>query len=112
MMQLLDCIDQFLQVELVHSTFPTAIMITCAYASCDGRERRTLWSDLPSVIPNIPWIVVGDFNIVTSQEEKMSGCPINLNDAAEFAQMIQQSSLTNLGYNGSKYTWSNNRLSR
>lgn len=102
--------DQFLQLELSHSAFPTATMITYVYASCNGRKRRTLWSDLSSMSLNIPWIVVGDFNIVTCQEEKMGGCAINLNDAAELVQMIQQSSLTDLGYNRSKYSWSNNSL--
>lgn len=70
----------------------------------------TLWSYLSTVSLNIPLMVVGDFNIVTSQEEEMGGYPINLNDAAEFVQMIQQLSRIDLGYDGSKYTWSNNRL--
>lgn len=49
-------------------------------------------------------MVVRDFNAVSSQEEKMGECPINLNDVAEFLDMIRQASLNDEGYSGSKYT--------
>lgn len=85
-------------------------MISYVYASGDGREIRDLWSYLSTVALNIPWMVVGDFSVVVSRDEKMGGCPINLNDANEFLQIIQQSSLTDLGYIENKFTWSDNRL--
>lgn len=40
----------------------------------------------------------------------MGGCPINLNDTSKFLHMINQASLSDLGYIRGKYTWSNNRL--
>lgn len=52
----------------------------------------------------------GDFNVVLSQDEKRGGYLINLNDASKFLFMMQQAGLANLGFNRSKYTWSNNRL--
>lgn len=55
-------------------------------------------------------MVAGDFNVVLSHEEKLRGCPNNLNDDAKFLSMIQQAGLSNLGFYGSKYTWSNYRL--
>lgn len=36
----------------------------------------------------IPWMVCGDFNVVTSHDEKLGGNPINTNDVNEFLDMI------------------------
>lgn len=40
----------------------------------------------------------------------MGSCLVNLNFVGEFVSMIQQASLSDIGYVGSTYTWSNNRL--
>lgn len=55
----------------------------------------------------MPWMVAGDFNVVAAQSEKLGGCPINLNDVAEFLNVVQQSNISDVGYNESKYTWTN-----
>lgn len=59
---------------------------------------------------NSPWIVTGDFSVVASQEEKLGGGPINLEDVAKFLEMMQQANLTDVGFYGNKYTWTNNRI--
>lgn len=55
-------------------------------------------------------MVVGDFNVVASQEEKVEGYAINKNDVNDFDTMISRNGLTDGGYSSSKYTWCNNRL--
>lgn len=55
-------------------------------------------------------MVMGDFNVVSSQDEKVGGLPVNLNNVAYFNNMIAHALLTDGGYLGSKFTWSNNRL--
>lgn len=62
-------------------------MLSFVYATCDSRERMILWQDLSSANINLPWMVVGDFNVVAYQEEKIGGCPINLNVSANFVNM-------------------------
>lgn len=57
-------------------------------------------------------MVVGDFNVVSSREEKLGGNPINDADVFEFNSMIQSASLVDAGYTGSKYTWINNKIRR
>src|SRR4051812_25708775 len=79
------------------------------YASCDGRIRRQLWSQLESTNCNDPWLVAGDFNIIADQDEKAGGCPVNMQDMTDFVNMIQIAQLTDAGYNGNKFTWTNNR---
>lgn len=62
--------EQFIHVEVAHNLFASPVTMTVVYASCDNRERRVLWNQLAGYNMNSPWMVVGDFNIVASQEEK------------------------------------------
>lgn len=63
--------DQHFQMELTHLYLASSILITFVYASSEGRERRILWDHLANSICNTPWMVVGDFDMVASQEEKL-----------------------------------------
>lgn len=101
---------QSIQIEITHPSITSDAQINFVYESCNGKERRSMWEDLINTQCTIPSLVIGDFNVVAYQEEKMRGCLVNLNDVGELIRMIQQTSLSNLGYVGSKYTWSNNRL--
>src|SRR4051812_25464889 len=80
------------------------------YASCDGRIRRQLWSQLENTNCNEPWLVAGDFNIAADQDEKAGGCPVNMQDMTDFVSMIQIAQLADAGYNGNRFTWTNNRI--
>lgn len=51
-----------------------------------------------------------DFNIVAGPDEKIGGCPINLQDAAGFLEMMQQANLIDAGYYRNQYTWTNKRI--
>lgn len=102
--------DKFIQTEMTHPSLASAIMITFVYASCDARKRKNMWNDLSATTCSCPWMVVGDFNVVANQDEKLRGCPINLNDVAELNAMIEHASLIDVGFSVSKFTWSNNRL--
>lgn len=87
-----------------------SIYLTCVYASCDGGIRRELWQDLTNTNTDLPWIISGDFNVVSTQEEKIGGSPINHNDVGEFNSMIDNIGLLDGGYTGRKFTWCNNRM--
>ncbi|GAA0176422.1 hypothetical protein LIER_29418 [Lithospermum erythrorhizon] len=58
-----------------------------------------------------PWIVVGDFNALISGEERVGG---NAPDPVSmyFAQCIRDCHLLDVGFVGSKYTWTNGKLSQ
>ncbi|KAH0654383.1 hypothetical protein KY289_032061 [Solanum tuberosum] len=89
---------------------PEKFMITFVYAKCKDVLRRTLWErfiHLSTV--KIPWCTMGDFNVITSIDEKKGGIPYNMNKSFEFISVIEGSGLIDLGYSGSQYTWCNNR---
>lgn len=48
----------------------------------------------------MPWVVVGDFNVVFDQSEKLGGLPFNSRDVSAYARIIQRSGLEDLGFKG------------
>ncbi|KAK8504026.1 hypothetical protein V6N11_047706 [Hibiscus sabdariffa] len=55
------------------------------------------------------WLVIGDSNIVSSQEEKLGGMPFNPNDARVFFYFVDTTGLIDLPISGGTFTWSNQR---
>jgi hypothetical protein len=54
-----------------------------------------------------PWLCVGDFNEITDQHEKEGGNIRKESQMEKFREAIDNCSLCDLGFSGSKYTWSN-----
>ncbi|KAL9664842.1 hypothetical protein QQ045_020251 [Rhodiola kirilowii] len=82
-----------------------------ARAYCDDVVREQLWEDLIAASDNInaPWIVSGDFNTISSWEEKQGG---NLSDDGPllaFNEFQLQAGLSDCGFKGPPFTWSNNQ---
>lgn len=46
-----------------------------------------------------------NFNIIRSEEEKLGGLPITLNERQEFNQCIYLCNMEEPQFQGSKYTW-------
>ncbi|KAH0682612.1 hypothetical protein KY290_021193 [Solanum tuberosum] len=58
---------------------------------------------------NIPWCTVGDFNVITDLDENLGRIPYNMRKSLEFIGVIEACGLMDLGFNGPKFTWSNQR---
>ncbi|KAH0765178.1 hypothetical protein KY285_001049 [Solanum tuberosum] len=58
---------------------------------------------------DIPWCTIGDFNVITSTEEKYGGIPYNMTKSLDFISIIEASGLVDIGYSGQHYTWCNQR---
>lgn len=55
------------------------------------------------------WICAGDFNEVCFNSEKVGGAHCDWSRMEDFRQAIEDCRLFDLGYNGHKFTWSNNQ---
>ncbi|KAL0911913.1 hypothetical protein M5K25_017849 [Dendrobium thyrsiflorum] len=109
----LSIIDDYFQV--VHCSFNlfnTQVFSSFVYASCSKSGRTSLWQNLCQWASAIsgPWMLGGDFNIITQSEEKMGGAAPNLNAMEDFNDMIRNCCLSDIGFTGSSFTWSNNRV--
>ncbi|KAL4362395.1 hypothetical protein GQ457_04G024660 [Hibiscus cannabinus] len=55
------------------------------------------------------WLVIGDSNVVSCQEEKAGGLPFNPTDANSFFDFVDSRGLIDMPIVGGAYTWSNQR---
>ena len=56
--------------------------------------------------PSIPWLCAGDFNEISRQDEKLKGAMRSHNQMQQFRDVIDKCGFIDLGFKGSKFTWS------
>ena len=67
-------------------------VLSGVYGLNDRVGRYDLWRDLRStyaVINGLPWLIMGDFNIVRKQEERKGGNPVDSAEMEDFNDCIQ-----------------------
>lgn len=53
---------------------------------------------------NIPWLVLGDFNLVLNHEDKIGGNPITLAEIMNFHNCVESCGLPKIPIQGSRYS--------
>ncbi|KAK4729629.1 hypothetical protein R3W88_022617 [Solanum pinnatisectum] len=104
--------EQQMTCEINHIEAPGNYFMTFVYAKCKDYLRKPLWDRLLHLADtrnDIPWCTVGDYNVITDTEEKLGGIPYNMKKSLEFIGIIEACGLLDLGFNGPKFTWSNQR---
>ncbi|KAG2674099.1 hypothetical protein I3760_13G119800 [Carya illinoinensis] len=98
--------NQFISVRMLDNLKP--IYVTLVYAKCYYQGRRRLWNDLEMTnTHNVPWIVVGDFNIIKNDSERHGGRPRNSVASDDFNNYIDISGLLEIQFSGSSMSWCN-----
>ncbi|KAK4833981.1 hypothetical protein QYF36_014386 [Acer negundo] len=70
--------------------------------------RRGLWRDLEEVqVVEQPWVVVGDFNIIRNDSERIGGNPRPLASMADFNDSLDRCGLLDLSSGGNHMSWCN-----
>lgn len=101
-----DMRDKFITVSMMDNLKP--IYVTLVYAKCYYQERRRLWSALEDTnTNNLPWIVVGDFNIIRYDHERHGGRPRNAVAMEDFNHTIDICGLMEIPFSGSSLSWCN-----
>ncbi|XP_071933165.1 uncharacterized protein [Coffea arabica] len=86
------------------------IYFSYVHAKCTAHERESLWAQLLRDKPETRlWVLVGDFNVIVSAEEKRGGLPFKQSEGVELSQFMSLTEVGDAGFSGSKYTWCNNR---
>ncbi|KAK4733781.1 hypothetical protein R3W88_008042 [Solanum pinnatisectum] len=91
----IDCVvleedDQQITCEFSHNEIQEHFTITFVYAKCKDQLRRPLWDKMlhHAADNNKTWCSVGDFNVITSMEEKLGGVPYNMRKSLDFIAVI------------------------
>ncbi|XP_026419904.1 uncharacterized protein LOC113315877 [Papaver somniferum] len=88
-------------------------LFICYYGSpYDFNSKVESWNMLAKTDDNnqLPWLVIGDFNIILHDIEKFSSQPIDTNEVVFFHNKILDLDLVDLGTTGFPFTWSNMRI--
>lgn len=86
-------------------------LFTSIYASTNIHYRNMMWDNLENISNTYkgPCLVGGDFNDILTASKKFGGKPIKDSRAKYIWSKINNCNLVDLGFKGSKYTWTNNR---
>jgi hypothetical protein len=84
-------------------------LLSAIYASPRRSERRMLWQNLSTVagLHVLPWVMVGDFNDITSSEEKWGGNRPNASRITEYCDCMNSCNMIDMGFSRPKFTWTN-----
>ncbi|GFZ17714.1 hypothetical protein Acr_26g0009840 [Actinidia rufa] len=74
--------------------------------------RRSLWENLRGFnsIHHHPWILLGDFNNVLSNGERINGMSVTTYEIREFKECCYDLGLSDLRSTGAFFTWTNNSV--
>ncbi|KAA3481886.1 reverse transcriptase [Gossypium australe] len=80
---------------------------TAIYASPNRQKRANLWDELRVLANGVNqlWLITGDFNSITSMNEKSGGAPFDRTSTAPFRDLINDLQLIDFGFVGLPFTW-------
>lgn len=85
-------------------------LCTFIYANPVHANRRGFWNFLSSLNPNssLPWALMGDFNEILGQHEKVGLRPHSVSRMTQFRSFLDSNGLMDLDLKGCTYTWIDN----
>ncbi|XP_060965421.1 uncharacterized protein LOC133034368 [Cannabis sativa] len=81
-------------------------LLTVVYGFNDRKDRIELWKDLMQLKTDERWILMGDFNAITTKEERV-GHRVKYYEEVEFIDCIQSCQLEDIKATGCFFTWTN-----
>ncbi|XP_048501331.1 uncharacterized protein LOC125497709 [Beta vulgaris subsp. vulgaris] len=95
------------QGRIVVAWFPNAFNVFVELVTDQLIHYRVmLWQALSKVKTNLPWVVMGDFNVVLNLDERV-GSPVRLHEVADFRDCVDHCELADLKQCGRFFTWTN-----
>ncbi|KAA3467762.1 reverse transcriptase [Gossypium australe] len=100
-----------IDVEVQDNECDTKWRLTGFYGNPEERGRRESWNLLRqlSIDQEDPWVVIGDFNEITSSDEKKGGRRRSNRQMIDFRSTLEDCNLEDLGFKGRWFTWEQGR---
>lgn len=101
-----------IHARISHEVLPTKWLLTCVYGPPYYGSKKSFWEDLSKMAANIdePWALIGDFNEILSEHDKIGGKHIASSSKKHLQNFIEHSGCIDLGFVGNPYTWRNKRM--
>ena len=83
------------------------------YAPNSKRERKNCWIKFCDMVQNRnlnKGIIIGDFNTLLTDEEKLGGLALDWDSKLDLSNLINSLALLDVDLLGGIYTWSNKRI--
>lgn len=106
-LQMLEVHTQFIHCQITWGS--EKFLWTCVYGSYNPNEKRDMWRSLLRIGHNLnkPWLIQGDFNAVSCNEDRIGGIPVNEEAAIKFQNWIVDLNLIEIQRSGPNFTWTN-----
>ncbi|GMI91034.1 hypothetical protein HRI_002772700 [Hibiscus trionum] len=87
--------------------------LTGFYGTPEKQNRAAAWNLLRQIndSPDIPWLIVGDFNEIAFLNEKEGGLVRSDRQMREFRRVLSDCAVEDIGYKGRWYTWEKGKFS-
>ena len=110
-MSFLSKTEQEIHVSVKVHSLNLTWLFSAIYASLRLAERRILWNNLSIVaeLQNLPWVMARDFNEPLEDSDKLGGRAVGINRSLEFKECLDRCNMIDLGFSGTRYTWTNKR---
>ena len=110
-LEVLATTEQEIHAIVKVNNFDHPWLLSLIYGSLRFAERNILWENLcfVSTLHNLPWAIVGDFNDVLNDSEKLKGNRVNMTRATAYCDCMSSCNMLDLGFSGPIYTWTNRR---
>lgn len=109
--EVLSLMEQEIDVLLQVQSLSFSWILSDIYASPKFENMCILWENLKKVSNHhdLPWILMGDFNEVLEESEKLGGNPLSIRRVQEYKESMNYCNLLDLGFSRPKFTWTNKR---
>ncbi|KAL6208770.1 hypothetical protein ACLB2K_019715 [Fragaria x ananassa] len=107
--QVISSHSRFIHCRLVDLKTDNSCIITFTYAYPKMNQQHDFWNDLAKLNPanNDSWVLMGDFNITVSPEEKLGGSGGVTRYMLDLCDFLNNNGLYSLTASGLPFTWSN-----
>lgn len=99
------------EAQIIHCEFISKVgdlncCLTIVYSFNTIEHRKALWDNLRGVTVGInkPWLVVGDFNAVMCQDDRLFGNSIIYTKIKEYSACMHELLITKIQWRGDYYT--------
>ncbi|XP_074265884.1 uncharacterized protein LOC141588336 [Silene latifolia] len=106
---ILNITEQCIHSKVYDKMLKVSFFFTLVYGFNKIQERESLWESIKGYSVSVvgPWLVCGDFNSITSVDERIGGADVTWAEIAPMRSMMSGCNLYELKVTGSYYTWNN-----